>query len=307
MQARNITVKIFIENKDVTVDLAPYLRGLTFEDNLSGEADTIDIELNDKARLFVDDWFPDLAATLDVTLVKDGEELPLNSFEIDEVEASSPPSTFKIKAVSVSQNSALRQHDESKSWENVRLSEIAAQIAADSGVELFFEATDDPTITRAEQGEQSRLAFLEKICRDNFLALKVADGKLVIFDESELDKQEPAAVITRDESAVIRFTARKTIQDVYKSCEVNYKHDRQDELFQGRFDSEMEHGKTLKINKKETTVTIETVGAFEFLAGNVIELKNFGKFDGNYLIEKARHQLGNGYECSLELRRCLDY
>ena len=250
MQARNITVKIFIENKDVTVDLAPYLRGLTFEDNLSGEADTIDIELNDKARLFVDDWFPDLAATLDVTLVKDGEELPLNSFEIDEVEASSPPSTFKIKAVSVSQNSALRQHDESKSWENVRLSEIAAQIAADSGVELFFEATDDPTITRAEQGEQSRLAFLEKICRDNFLALKVADGKLVIFDESELDKQEPAAVITRDESAVIRFTARKTIQDVYKSCEVNYKHDRQDELFQGRFDSEMEHGKTLKINKK---------------------------------------------------------
>ena len=54
-------------------------------------------------------------------------------------------------------------------------------------------------------------------------------------------------------------------------------------------------------------MTIETVGAFEFLAGNVIELKNFGKFDGNYLIEKARHQLGNGYECSLELRRCLDY
>lgn len=92
----------------------------------------MEIELVDKDRVFLGDWFPTLGETLSATLGKnnwDSEvgELELGEFEIDEVTTSIPPSTFKIKAVSISQNSALRQRNESKSWENVRLSEIAAQ------------------------------------------------------------------------------------------------------------------------------------------------------------------------------------
>ena len=244
------------------------------------------------------------------------------------MQAAFPPSTFKIKAVSISQNSELRQHDESKAWENLKLSELAAQIAADSGVELFYQASYDPDLKRVEQGEQSRLALLEKICKDNYLALKVDDGKLIIFDESELDKQSPIATIERDVSNILRFSAKKTLQEVYKGAQVSYKHGDKDELFEGKFESGAQSGKTLKINRKvedkaqaerlaknslrdknkrETEVRLELVGSFEYLAGNVLELKGFGKFDGNYLIEKARHNVGSGYECSLELRQCLSY
>lgn len=230
--------------------------------------------------------------------------------------------------MSISQNSGLRQHDESKSWENVRLSEIAAQIAAESGVALFYETETDPTINRAEQVEQSRLAFLEKLCKKYYLALKVTDKTLVIFDESKLDKQEPVIVFERDTSPILRFNVRTTLQDVYKSCEIAYANERTDALYHGVFDSGKEKGKVLKINKKvdsqqeaeklaknelraknkkETTLQLETVGDFCLVAGNVVELKSFGKFDGRYLIEKARHEIGNGYTARLELRRCLDY
>lgn len=330
-KARNTSVKIFINSVDVTRDISPYLKALTFTDNLSEEADTLEIELVDKDRVFLGDWFPTLGNTLSATLVKNNwdsevSELELGEFEIDEVEARLPPSTFKIKGVSISQNSALRQRDESKSWENVRLSEIAAQIASDSGVELFYQATDDPEIKRAEQGEQSRLAFLEKICADNYLILKVSDNKLIIMDESELERQEPARELDRETSLMKQFTARKTLQDVYGSAEVSYKEPEQSELFTAKYGSS--EGKVLKINrrvanqgeaeklarnelrrknKKETEVNITTVGDFDLMAGNTVALKNFGHFDGNYLIEKATHTLSNGYETKIELRLCLEY
>lgn len=332
MLARRMISKIKIAGQDVTRDLSPYVLGVGYEDNLSGEADTLDLELKDKDRLFIGEWFPTLSDTLSVTLTKqnwqDNSELDLGTFEIDEVSAAFPPSTFKIKAVSISQNSALRQHDESKAYENLKLSELAAQVAKDSGVELFYEASEDPDIKRAEQGEQSRLAFLEKLCKDNYLALKVDDGKLIIFDESKLDAQEPVATIERDKSAVLRFSATKTLNEIYKSAQVSYKHGEKDELFEGQFDSGAESGKVLKINKKvedkgeaerlaknelrqknkkAVEVRLELVGSFEYLAGNVVELKGFGKFDGKYLIERARHKVGDGYECSLEMRRCLEY
>ena len=331
MLTRRIIPKILIAGQDVTRDLSPYLEEISFEDNLSGEADTLDLTLDDQKRLFIGDWCPTLADTLQVSLTKQNwsdQALDLGNFEIDEVTAAYPPATFKIKSVSISQNSGLRQRDESKSYENLKLSELAAQVAKDSGVELFYEATDDPDINRAEQGEQSRLAFLEKICADNYLALKVSDGKLIIFDESELDKQEPVAVIERDVSPILRFSVTKTLQDVYKSAEVSYKHGKDAELYQGGFDSGAEGGKVLKINKKvenkaeaerlarnelrqknkkETTLRLEMVGDFVYLAGAVVELKGHGAFDGKYLIERARHSAGSGYTCSLELRKCLAY
>lgn len=133
----------------------------------------------------------------------------------------------------------------------------------------------------------------------------------------------------RDTSPILRFSARGTLQDVYKSAEVVYAHEKHEEIFQGKFDDpNKKSGKVLKINKKvdsqaeaetlaknelrqknkkETTISLETVGDFCLLAGNVVELKSFRKFDGRYLIEKARHEIGKGYEVKLDLRRCLDY
>lgn len=322
---------IKIASVDVTRDLFPYLLSISYTDNLSGEADTLDVELMDREKLFIGDWMPTLSDTLSISLTKDSgagqlETLDLGTFEIDEVEASAPPSTFKIKAVSVSQNSALRQRDESRAWENVKLSEIAQDIAAAAGVELFYKADDDPVISRAEQQEQSRLAFLEKLCKDNFLALKVSDGQLIIFDEAELDKQEPALTLYRHQD-VINFRARYSIQEIYGRADVVYRHGTKDELLQGSFECGAS-GKVLKVNKKvddkaeaerlarnslreknkeQVKIFLTTVGNFSLVAGNVVKLSGFGKFDWNYLIEKATHSLSDGYQTQVELRRCLEY
>lgn len=330
-----MAAKIIMAGTDVTKDLSPYLIGIDYEDKLSGEADTLTIELNDAARRFIGDWFPQRGDTLDVELSRinfngDGrtERLPLGEFEVDEISNSFPPSRCRIKAVSISQNSHLRQHDYSKSWENVKLSEIAQEVAQAAGLELIYRTEDDPQITRAEQGESSTLGFLMKICADNGLALKVDDKKLIIFDETELEKQEPVKIFDRESSTILHFDARATINEIYGSCEVNYRNAKQAENYSAKFDApDATSDKVLRINqrcdsqaaaeklakkklrdknKDEIKVSLDVVGDFVLVAGSCVELKNCGFYAGKYIIERAAHSIGDGYTVRLELRKCLN-
>ena len=335
MLARHLGVKIVIAGTDVTKDLSPYLQSVSYEDVESGETDTVEIELDDAQRLFIGDWFPKRGDTLEIELIRENwqgdgqtENLPLGTFEIDEINNSYPPNIAKIKGNSCPQNSDLRQVDESKSWENFKLSQIAQDIATASGCELVFEASEDPEIQRAEQSEHSRLKFLEKLCKDKGLALKFADGKLIIFDEEKLEQQEPVSVLNYDLSIIKHFEATATLTEIYKSCEVNYKHGKKDEKISAKFeDATKENGKVLKVNQKvesqaeaerlakkklreknkdEIKISVTVVGRFCYLSGSVIELKGHGFYDGRYLIERATHKVGSSYEVSMELRKCLN-
>ena len=334
MLTRYVRARVIVAGKDVTKDISPYLKSVSYEDVETGETDTIELELQDAERLFIADWFPQRGDTLEVELIRDSwqgdgqiETLPLGLFEVDEITNSYPPNVAKVKGNSCPQNSALRQVDESRSWENFKLSEIAADIAKRAGVELFFEAAEDPAIKRAEQAELSALAFLEKLCKDNGLALKFADGKLIIFDEVKLEAQEPLSTLVYDLSVIKQFSATATLSEIYKSCEVVYKDGKKDELLQGKFeDSTKTDGKVLKINQKvenqgeaeklarkklreknkdEIRIQLTTTGRFEYLSGQVVALEGHGFYDGRYLIERATHKVGNGYEVSMELRKCL--
>lgn len=335
MIARNVSVQVNINSVDVSRDLEPYLTAVTYDDTLSGGTDTIELELQDVEQLFIADWFPRRGDTLDVTLVKNNwegdslqERLPLGLFEVDEIENSYPPSRCKLKGNSCPQNSALRQVDESRSWENVKLSAIAADIAGKAGVELVYEAEDDPEIKRAEQAELSALEFLDKLCADHYLSVKFADGKLIIFDTAKLEEQDAITTFDYGSSIIKKFTGTATLTEIYKDCQVSYKHGKKDELYSATATApNKNNGKTLKINQKvnsqgeaeklarhklreknreEVKVQITTIGDFSLLSGNVIELIDHGFYSGKYLIEKATHKVGSGYETSLECYRCLE-
>ena len=205
MDARNVVEKIIINGEDVTQDISPYVESIRYEDVLSGQTDSLTLELSDRDKLFIKDWLPERGFTLHVTLTKKNwegenksEELDLGTYEIDELEYGMPPRVMKLKACSCPQNSALRQVDQSRSWENVKLSKIAKDIAEAAQVELFYQTDEDPEIKRVEQGEKSALNFLDEQCRKYYLALKFADNKIIILDESELDKAEPAFTLKEE-------------------------------------------------------------------------------------------------------------
>ena len=194
MNARRCLVIIKYNDKDISADLQQYLKNVSYTDNMSGEADDLQLTLEDKAGLWQSSWMPEKGATLDVSVKlinwqSIGEQVVrFGLFEIDEITSSGMPSEVQIKAVSVPDNNNLRGAERTRSWEKAELKRIANDIATEAGLALYYDVKEyNPVIDRAEQTEQSDLSFLYKLCADHGLALKICDKQVVIFDEADYE------------------------------------------------------------------------------------------------------------------------
>ncbi len=67
--------------------------------------------------------------------------------------------------------------------------------------------------------------------------------------------------------------------------------------------------KLRELNAKVMTGSLTLVGNVALCAGSVVECKGFGSFDGNFVIEEARHSVGSsGYTTDIRVRRVnMDY
>lgn len=336
MQARRTTATVIIEGKDITKDIEPYLLSVSYTDVLEGESNTAQISLHDRERLFIADWFPKRGDSAELSLSKlnwtgesDSNSVSFGVFEIDEIEnkvSASSGNTASIKLNSIANKSELRSIDKSRSWEKVKLSKIATDLTQEAGLELFFDA-DDVDIERAEQKETSNLKFLHKLCKDNGLCLRVSNGKVIIFDAERYEAKDAVTTLIYGDENIISFSGKATISKIYKSARVKYRHGKQAEKFDYKFDDpEKPDGMTLEINQKvespaeaeklakkklkeknreEITVNLNVIGDFIYLAGQTLELKDFGFYDGRYMIKKVTHSVGKGYTCSLEMYKCV--
>lgn len=68
----------------------------------------------------------------------------------------------------------------------------------------------------------------------------------------------------------------------------------------------MWQSKIARGNKKEAQISLTMVGNLNIAAGMTVGLSNFGKFDGTYLIEKARYQF-SPFTMTLELYRVMGW
>ncbi len=335
MQTRRARLKLLYGNKDISADLAPYLLNWSYSDHASGRADDLQIGLEDREGLWMGDWLPEKGATLKATLVTEHwteqdktEELPLGAFEIDAIDGRSSPSSVTLKALSVPESASLRGEEKTRSWEKVKLSAIAGDIAANAGMSLFYDTDDDPEEDRVEQTEQSDLAFLQKICEDAGLSLKVSDRQIVIFDDEKYEAMPPVMTIRRGKSLILDHSFSTTTRDIYSACKVDY-HDpkgKKSLSYTYRAPNKPATGKTLVVNQRvssiakaeklakkklrkqnrgETQMSFTLMGDIRLLAARTVLVEGYGKFDGKYCIEGATHS-GAGYKTKIDLRRVLE-
>lgn len=283
------------DNKDISEELLPFLKSISYTDPISGEADSVDITLMDKDGRWRADWFPDKGATLDIEIyTRDGEDVKamrLGVFEIDEIESKGPPSEVIIKAVSVPENSQLRGVEKSKSWEKVKLSEIAQEIANNAGIKLYYDTAENPTLERVEQSDESDLAFLVKVCKDHALAVKISDNNLIIFDEIKFEQQDSTAFIygihypspftlngppfpAADDPRmpiveVSSYSFKSKTRDIYAACHVKYQHGKKGQLIEYTYRVPDKPGKVLEINEQ-----VENIAEAEKLAKKRLREKN---------------------------------
>ena len=296
MEARRISAIIKYNNKDISVDISKYLKIISYTDNLSGEADDLQITLEDKAGLWQSTWIPEKGALLDVmlqqkywqTLSALPQSLRLGLFEIDEITSSGYPSEVQIKAVSVPDNNTLRGTERSRSWEKAKLQVIANDIASAAGMSLFWDTEENPVLDRAEQTEQSDLSFLYAICKDKGLALKISDKKIIIFDEAKYEAEKakitivkPGTVYKKESGMKYLFVGtgyslRTKIRDIYAACRVSYQQGSSKSNIEATYTVAGKKGKTLQVNEQ-----VESVAEALNLAKKRLREKNKDEVTGS--------------------------
>ena len=159
-----------------------------------------------KATLRVADW----------TDEGDTAELYCGQFFIDEIKAQGPESTVTIKARSTpvgskkesSGGDAMRTK-KTRAWEATTLKTIAAQIAAEANVKLYFQLAQDISYQRRDQKEQSDLAFLPRLGWEDGGDIVLQAAGNIHLDPGSIDvPAHLASMFDRKTAACQQTTAR---------------------------------------------------------------------------------------------------
>lgn len=260
-----------------------------------------------------------------------GEESELNcgTFEIDSVDASGPPQRVVLKATSIPYTSTTRTQKKTKAWEKIKLSGIAKEIGKSNGLEVMFESPYDPMYERKEQMQESDISFLQRLCKDAGIALKVTAKMIVLFDEAEYEKKEPVRTIKKGSGNIGSYSLQTGMKDTYSSCRVSYTDPKTKKLIEYTFTppNSSGSGQVLEVNEKVSTreearqlamkrlrqknkgefrANFTMAGDVLLVAGVTVKLSGFGFFDGKYIIEQATHAVSAGYKTSVSMRKVLE-
>lgn len=328
MIARSVNVVITYKGKDISLDIAPFLTSFTFTDNSGKTADDISFTLMDRKGLWLSSWFPAKGDKVTCSIVVDDQtakSLPCGVYEVDQIDYSAPPQTMTIKAVSAAITKGMKNEKHNRTWENAGIKLIASDIANNNGLALYFDA-EDITLERREQIQQSDMEFINSLCSDYGLEVKVNEGKLIIYDGELNDDKESVAELKSDDPKIISWKFSTKASGIYKKAHVKYHNAAKNETYEAEDEDDSTEGtervyeysgyiesdgdaKALakrmlyEANKKETSCSIVLMGDMRFRAGSNVTFSGFGAFDGKYNISKAVHTVGNGYTTTLEVKQ----
>lgn len=336
---RRARVEISIEGKDVSMDISPHLLSLTYTDKADDELDDLQLTLEDRERLWQGDWLPKPGDIIAAKIIAENfrapgvEELDCGEFEVDEVTLDTSfdgGDVVGVKGVPACAKSSLMLERKTRSWADVPLANVAADIVGAAGLDLLYKA---PEIVygRVEQRQESDLAFLQRITKEQGLRLCLKKRRAIIYSGQTADALEPME-LKRETLDYARASFKRTLDGVYTQCAVGYMDAGTSKTTRKDFQPELPPttGKTLTINKrienpaqaervamaelrdknrKEMTGSIEGMGDTRMLAGTVLKLSGWGNFDSDYVIAQATHSISRdaGYTTSCELEKALDY
>ncbi len=336
--SRKAAVKIIYEGNDISADIASGIRSFSYTDAKPGEADRIDLVLEDVDGRWKGDWFPGEGARVSASIIckdwkKTGDSgtLECGTFSIDEVKVSGPPDSIALRGVSARISGSLRREKKTKAWENIGLSAIVSEIAGNHGLESFFDAETGGEYERQDQRDESDLAFVKRLAKDRGLSVKIIDAKIIVFSGKKYDAKDASFSIERGVNVSgYNFSAKS--HDIYRAAEVLYWGPEKKEVFKHTFTPSPapEVGQTLRVtkrcesladaqkrasaelrakNKDKITGNIAIFGNPGARAGLNLNVKGFGIFDGKHAITEAVHTVSGsgGYSVSAKTRKTIDY
>lgn len=337
MKVKTPAYKLAYNGKNITADIAEYVLSITYTDYLSGQADSLDIELENTDGLWLEEYFPEKGASLVASLGYEGELVTLDEFRVDEFTISGPPSKVNLKALSTGVDKDVRTR-RNKKYEKTTLEAVVGEVAGRNGMELDGDI-EPLNIERLTQYGESDLGFLKRLAATYGYGLKVVknNSKLVFWNLGKMYPQ--GAIMSFSPKDLSQWHFRDQITSVTEKVEVVTLDPSKKDYVRAESQSganaivpqsgsgpthSVDARKIYRTGKEQpgtgaaqslaaqqdrdanrTGASITLEGAPWLAAGKNIELVDFGKIGGSYTIEQATHTLtrANGLVTSLELKK----
>ena len=184
-----------------------------------------------------------------------------------------------------------------------------------------------------EQTKTSDSQFLETLCHNAGISLKMTDNTVVLFDQAAYEARPAVCAIRRGDGTYTKYKLSAGTADTkYASCRVSYtppgggciqgiarvedynadaKNNQQLEIT-AKVDSQEEAralaAKLLRRhNRYATTASFTLPGAYSLVAGVTVMLERWGAWNGKYIVSQAKHTVsGGGYVVDVKLRKVLE-
>ncbi|MBE6012080.1 MAG: hypothetical protein E7234_05935 [Lachnospiraceae bacterium] len=341
MIARRTEIKVSFNGSDITSDISKYLLSMTYTDHEEDKTDDLQLTIDDRENTWLSNWLnlgsDAKGAEISAVIVQKNWDssgrdkiLDCGIFELDSIDVSGPASTISLKCTSLPYTSTVRTEKKTKAWETISLNGIASEIAANNGMQCMFESSDNPFYERKEQIQTSDIVFLQGLCKDAGISLKVTAKALVLFNELTYEQKEAVREIKMGSADVINYSFSTNYNDTaYSKCKVSYTNPSTGKTISYTYTPRNNEGtgQVLEINEKvnsreearqlamkrlrqknksEYKASFSLVGDLDLVAGVTVNISGWGMFDGKYIIETATHSLTGGYKVSLTLRRVLE-
>lgn len=331
MKARQSSVIVKYNDKDITKTITDYIEGFSYVDNASGTADTVTLKLNDKSGKWSGSWIPVQGDSVK-TIIKltnwnkegDNRIFDCGFFLIDDLSFSGPPSTASIGGISTPINTDFNVTKKNKTWQSTTVKGILSSIASSAGIGLYFSG-QDYTIKEIEQSDQEDVNFAFQLCSSYNLAMKLYNKKIVVFDQVEYEKKEASLTIRRAD--VEGYSIKKGMTRQYDGVSISYTDGILNKTLSYKFmlkegtrilklnekasslqDAEVKaKAKLLAHNRQCQTMSVTVKGDTKHISSKCVNVSGFGKLDGKYYIDSVTHNkdAGSGYTCTLEMHLCI--
>lgn len=331
MKARQSSVIVKYNDKDITKTITDYIEGFSYVDNASGTADTVTLKLNDKSGKWSGSWIPVQGDSVK-TIIKltnwnkegDNRIFDCGFFLIDDLSFSGPPSTASIGGISTPINTDFNVTKKNKTWQSTTVKGILSSIASSAGIGLYFSG-QDYTIKEIEQSDQEDVNFAFQLCSSYNLAMKLYNKKIVVFDQVEYEKKNASLTIRRAD--VESYSIKKGMTRQYDGVSISYTDGILNKTLSYKFmlkegtrilklnekasslqDAEVKaKAKLLAHNRQCQTMSVTVKGDTKYISSKCVNVSGFGKLDGKYYIDSVTHNkdAGSGYTCTLEMHLCI--
>lgn len=325
-QTRKKSLSVVYNGVEIWNDLSASLESFEYQDPVD-ESDSISFTIVDRDLKWSRMWAPQKGDRILPSIITEnwnyeGERMTIvcGSFVVDDFNFSAPPLLGSINGVSSPVDTSFKETLNTKTWEVATVRLIAQELANKYSLQLVYDCTQDISVSKMEQSNQTDSDFLKSLCNKYGLGLKIYANRMVIFDFQMYYGRNPVLTITPD--MVSKWSYRSTMQGTYTGAKVSYTNPGTKKTVEVLVGTEERLYKTTQkadneadarmigeaairnANRKETTMQITLPPKLSLIATNTVQLSDFGIMDGKYFIEQVSHNVSRkSYTMQVKLSR----